>query len=224
MHGRLLVAGLALLVAAGCASGEERPSARTSGQEASPSASPSAPATSGAPPSLEVSPCRVEGFRPSRRIVLRSQRRTTLYAAALDLAPGVTARGATRLQKLGDTAPGVLVVQPADASVEPDLLRQVGSSVAGASPSPLPGEFFVRRRVSNTSTRTRLYAEYVAATVYRGAWSARRCGGVVNDGTSVTTVRGSFTSIGRTDSGVLPCERVTAERAAWVRRLATVCE
>ncbi len=81
----------------------------------------------------------------------------------------------------------------------------------------------MRRRVSNRS-RIRLYAEYVAARVYRGTWSARACGGVLNDGTSVTTVRGTFASIGLTDSGVLPCEEVTSGRAAWVRRLATVCD
>ena len=226
--GRLLVAALVVLLTSACASGDEQPSARTSGQQASPSASPST-SPSGIPSAsptatLEDSPCRVKGFRPSGRQVLRSQRRTTLYAAGLDLGPGVTARGATRLQKLGDTTPGVLVVQPADASVDAAILRRVGAGIKGASPSPLPGEFFVRRRVTNTSSRTRLYAEYVAAEVYRGTWSARACGGVLNDGTSVTTVRGTFVSIGLTDSGVLPCEDVTSGRAAWVRRLATVCD
>lgn len=234
--GRLLVAALVVLLTSACASGDEQPTARTSGQQASPSTRPSTSASAGgtasssASPSasptatLEDSPCRVKGFRPSGRQVLRSQRRTTLYAAGLDLGPGVTARGATRLQKLGDTTPGVLVVQPADASVDAAILRRVGAGIEGASPSPLPGEFFVRRRVSNTSSRTRLYAEYVAAKVYRGTWTARACGGVLNDGTSVTTVRGTFVSIGLTDSGVLPCEDVTSGRAAWVRRLATVCD
>ena len=208
----------------GCAAEDEPPSAGTAGQQASTSADPSASPT--AAPSLEDSPCRVKGFRPGRRVVLRSQRRTLLYAAGLDLGPGVSTSGADRLQLTTDVHPGVRVVSPNGASVDRALLSAVGTTVKSSSPAPLPGEFFIRRKVANPAGAKgpRAYAQYVAAKVYRGSWSARVCGGVTNDGTSVTVVRGSFTTVGLTDSGVIPCERVTGERPEWVRRLAVVCE
>ncbi len=225
---------LASLVVAGCASSQDTPSAGTSGQQASPSstpgagsgASPGASASPTATTSLEDAPCRVEGFRPGHRVVLRSQRRTLLYAAGLKLAPGTGVRGADRLQLTTDVNPGVRVVSPSGASVDRALLSAVGTTVKNSSPAPLPGEFFVRRKVSNPvgASGPRAYAQYVAARVYRGTWSARVCGDLTNDGASVTVVRGSFTTIGLTDSGVIPCERVTADRPDWVRRLAVVCE
>lgn len=232
-----LVLGATLL---GCAAEDEPPSAGTTGQQASPTAeaSPEATTSPGAGPSadpsasptaaptLEDSPCRVEGFRPGKRVVLRSQRRTLLYAAGLDLGPGVSTSGADRLQLTTDVHPGGHVVSPSGASVDRALLSAVGTTVKRSSPAPLPGEFFIRRKVSNPAGAQgpRAYAQYVAARVYRGSWSARVCGGVTNDGTSVTVVRGSFTTIGLTDSGVIPCERVTGERPEWVRRLAVVCD
>lgn len=224
----LLPALAVALLLTGCASSKDAPTAPTSGQQASPRSSPSSSPTAGsspaATPSLEDSPCRVTGFRPGKQVVLRSQRRTLLYAAGLALGPGVGARGAARLQLTTDVHPGVRVVSPSGASVDPAVLAAVGATVKSSSPAPLPGEFFARRRVLNSTRETRTYAEYVAAKVYRGSWSTRVCGGLTNDGTTVTVVRGSFTTIGLTDSGVIPCERVTGQRPEWVRRLAVVCE
>lgn len=219
----VLVAGLSAGLS-GCSPDEQPPAADASGQQASPTSG-SSP-TSRTTVSLEDSPCRLKGFVPRHTIVLRSQRRTLLYAAGLTLSPGVVVSGADRLQRITDVNPGVRVISPDGASVDPGVLRSVGSMVKHSSPAPLPGEFFIRRRVAQDPGSPGLghYGEYVSAKVYRGTWSARLCGGLTNDGASATVVRGSFTTIGPTDSGVIPCERVTGSRPEWVRRLADACE
>lgn len=226
--GRLLGAALVVLLASACASGDEQPTARASGQQASPTArsssNPTASASASPSAALEESPCRVKGFTPSTRTVLRRRPRTSLYAVGLTLAPGTGLRGREELTLLTSVRTGVQVVSPEGVTVDPAVLRGVAGFVDGASTAPLPGQFYVRRAKFNRSGRDQQYAQHVTARVYRGTWSAGICGGLTNDGTSVTRVRGTFTSIGPTRFGITPCDRVTSDRPAWVRRLATVCE
>ena len=215
----LLVALAAGVLLTGCSSAASSgPAPATASASASPSPDPSATAFAA------DAPCRVTGFVGRTRVVFTGEQLVPVYAAGLALGPGVGTRGSTELQKVVDLRPGVRVQQPEQVSVDPALLRGVGTSVVDTSTAPLPASYFIRRRVQNTSASDRLYAEYAATRVHRGRWSARVCGGPTNDGTQVTRLSGTFLSVGPFRTGVLPCEVVERRASALARQLRGACD
>jgi hypothetical protein len=167
-----------------------------------------------------VAGCRVDGFVPGHRVVLRSSKPEILYAHGVSLAPGSRSRGASKadLLSLPRDAPGVRVSAPAGADLDPGTASAIVRSVGHSSAARLDEVAELSWDLRNRGGSDQSYLVYAGAIVHRGTWRARFCGGGINDGRSVVEYRGSFVAVGPLRRGVVLCRGTLPGNASRLQR------
>jgi hypothetical protein len=178
------------LVLAGCSSSDETSAGATP--------SPSGPSTveSTRATAEPVDECTVEGFVPRTTIQLRHTEPVVVYAHRVALAPGSGFSSPNLDLARADLVP--LRVRPDDRSVE--LPREVRHQILVSGAGPIEGmsivdEVRAKVRIRNDSNRNRLYLVYRGSFAYSGDWTIKACGAPYNDGTTVDTVTGHYSTV-----------------------------
>lgn len=164
-----------------------------------------APGDPSPPPSAA---CSVADFRAGRHVVLRKQEPRVFYTRPFSVRGGGSSAKSvdTVLKTYPPVDLGVRVDTPRGVTLDATSADVIVRTVRGAS-TLLDQVRGVSWDVVNRTGSRRHYVAYAGATVYRGTWRQRFCGRPVNDGTSVTVYRGTFSTVGKIHQGVVLCHR-----------------
>ncbi|MCW2756834.1 MAG: hypothetical protein JWO46_580 [Nocardioidaceae bacterium] len=192
---RAVSAVVAVLALAGCADGGPT----------RPVAAPTAGPVVGSTRPQAAAACAIAGFRPTTVVTVTSEDPRVLYLHTIAVGPGTTGHGSAdaTLSAYPPLDPGVRFDDPQNAILDPATRDAILDQVPGST--LLDAVRGLSWKVANPGADTRRYLVYAGATVRRGSWEVRRCGGSVNDGRTVASYRGTFTKIGRIGSGVVRC-------------------
>jgi hypothetical protein len=109
---------------------------------------------------------------------------------------------------------------PADRD---DILGSAGGSIEDGA---IPGTVRLTVNLHNRSDENRSYLVYRGALAWSGAWRMRECGAPYGDGTSVSTMTGTYSTLARLGPArVATCGQVPPGAGVVARHAATLaCE